>query len=79
MESLALIVSLIFLTVLFSGPLAVLSARSGASILGGLLGLLAVVSGTFWLRVAPIPIGLVGAASAAMGLYAISRVIRGID
>jgi len=76
---LAMLVAGIFCLVLTSGPLAVLFASSGMPIMGGLLGVLAVVSGVHWQATAPTGIGLLGAASAILGLVAIGRAFWGID
>lgn len=77
MADLAALVAAIFFTVLFSGPLAVLFASNGFPIMGGLLGVLAVVSGSHWMATAPSGIGLLGAASAILGLVAIGRAFWG--
>lgn len=77
MEDLALLVTAIFVTVLFSGPLAVLFASNGMPLLGGLLGVLAVVSGVHWQSVAPTGIGLLGSTSAILGVVAIGRAFWG--
>lgn len=77
MESLALLVAGIFAVVLFSGPLALLLSANGMPHLGGLLGVLAVVSGVHWLATAPAGVGLVGAASAVLGVAAIGRALWG--
>lgn len=77
MGDLAMLVAGIFLLVLISGPLAVLFASNGFPILGGLLGVLAVVSGARWQATAPAGVGLLGAASAILGLVAIGRAFWG--
>lgn len=78
MEDLARLVAIIFLTVLVSGPLALLLSWRGIPILGGLAGCLAVVSGLHWLATAPSPIGLLGASNAILGVAAIWLAVRGI-
>lgn len=77
MADLAALVAAIFFVVLFSGPLAVLFAANGFPIMGGLLGVLAVVSGVHWQATAPSGIGLLGAASAILGLVAVGRAFWG--
>jgi hypothetical protein len=79
MEDLAMLVAAIFVVVLISGPLAVLFASNGMPIMGGLLGVLAVLSGAHWQATAPSGVGLLGAASAILGLVAIGRACWGIE
>jgi hypothetical protein len=79
MADLAMLVAAIFVVVLISGPLAVLFASNGMPIMGGLLGVLAVLSGAHWQATAPSGVGLLGAASAILGLVAIGRAFWGID
>lgn len=77
MEDLALLVAALFALVLLTGPMAVLFASKGMPLMGVLLGGLAVVSGVHWANTAPAPIGLLGAASAILGVAAIGRVFWG--
>ena len=77
MSDLAVLVAAIFLTVLASGPLAVLFARSGFPVLGCLLGALAVISGWHWTSVAPWGVNFLGAASAVMGFLAVYWALAG--
>jgi hypothetical protein len=71
MSDLALLVAGIFLTVLISGPLAVVFARLRFPILATACGLLAIVSGVHWASTAPWGVGLIGAASALLGAAAL--------
>lgn len=79
MEDLAMMVSALFAVVLTSGPLAVLFASSRMPILGGLMGLLAVVSGLHLQASAPFGVGLLGVSSAILGMAAIGRACWGIN
>jgi drug/metabolite transporter (DMT)-like permease len=63
MESLALIVAIIFLFTVFTGPVALLLSWIRLRILAKLVGIFAAFSGAYWLTVAPFPantIGLIG-------------------
>lgn len=70
MASLALVVSLIFLVVLLSGPVAALFAVLRLPRLAILFGLAAAASGLWWAYVAPTSIGVVGLISFALGVLA---------
>jgi hypothetical protein len=60
MASLALLVSIIFLCVLLSGPLALLLRVLNFKILAIAVSIFAIFSGGYWLCLAPIPVSLLG-------------------
>lgn len=72
MASLALMVAIIFLSVLISGPISVLFRLLGLKILAIVFGLFAFVIGIHWCAVAPFPVSLIGGFSAILGAWSIS-------
>jgi hypothetical protein len=74
MASLAIIVSIIFLTVLVSGPIALLLSKAGFRVLGAFAGVFALLVGGYWLCVAPFPVSLIGGLSAVCGAMAINKI-----
>lgn len=73
MASLALVVSMIFLVVLLSGPVAALFAVLRLPRLAILFGLAAAASGLWWAYNAPTFIGVVGLISFALGAWAANK------
>lgn len=73
MASLALMVTIIFLTVFLSGPIALLLSFFGLSILATAFGILSVLTGFYWCCFAPFPISLAGGLSAILGIIAINK------
>jgi hypothetical protein len=76
MASLVLLVAIMFLVVLASGPLALLLASLGFKILAVLFAIVAILAGLNWILVAPLPISLAGALGVILGLGAIKIAIR---
>jgi hypothetical protein len=76
MASLVLLVAIMFLVVLASGPLALLLAGLGFKILAVLFAIVAILAGLNWILVAPLPISLAGALGVILGLGAIKIAIR---
>jgi hypothetical protein len=76
MASLVLLVVVMFLVVLASGPLALLLARLGFRILAVLFAIVAILSGANWLLVAPFPVSLAGLVGVVFGQYSIKIVVR---
>jgi len=74
MASLALMVSLIFLSVILSGPVSIALEKLGMPMLASVLAVLSIVSGLYWLCVTPFPISLAGALSAGCGMVTLSRI-----
>lgn len=77
MMTLALIAGLLVLVGCLSGPIAAVAARNGRPVLAVIFGVLAVLSGYHLYAVVPTAVGLLGLLSAAAGVYAIVRAIRG--
>jgi hypothetical protein len=76
MASLVLLVAIMFLVVLASGPLALLLAGLGFKILAVLFAIVAILAGLNWILVTPLPISLAGALGVILGLGAIKIAIR---
>lgn len=74
MASLALIVSIIFLTAVLSGPVALIISKAGFRVLGAILGVFALVVGGYWLCVAPFPVSLLGGLSVVCGAMAVNKI-----
>lgn len=68
MFSLALMVGLIFLVVLLSGPLSLFFLNFNCYMVSGILAGIAISFGVYWLLVAPFPVSIVGVMSAALGV-----------
>jgi|688.fasta_scaffold53998_9 hypothetical protein len=60
MQSLALMVTIIFLTTIFCGPISLLFLYFNFKIISLIFAVLSVVFGVFWLTVAPFPVSLLG-------------------
>lgn len=73
MASLALIVSLIFLAVILSGPLALTLYYFEFKILSIIMAAFAMLVGGFWLSVTPFPVSSIGLISFIMGAITISK------
>lgn len=73
MASLALLVSMIFLTVLLSGPISLVAGWVGLRWVSLFFGIVSVVAGLFWCSVAPFPVSVVGAISMIVGAFAIRK------
>lgn len=73
MASLALIVSLMFLSVMFSGPLSLVLNYLNMPFLAGTLGAFSIVFGAYRCCVAPFPVSAIGALSALCGVITISK------
>ena len=77
MESLALLVSAIVLSVAVSGVLAWTLTVNGFIYLGGLVGCLAVALGGMFVCTAVMPVALVGWLSVALGAWSVLQAWRG--
>ena len=74
MASLALMVALIFLVVILSGPLALIFSRLGLPFMTIFFGFASIVMGTYWCCVAPFPISILGLITAICGGVAIAKI-----
>lgn len=74
MASLALLVSLIFLSVILSGPLALLFCYLEMFWMTCIFSLFAIFIGTHWCCVAPFPISIIGGITALCGAYAFTKI-----
>lgn len=74
MESLALLVCILFLIVLLSGPLAILFCYLDMFWMTVIFSIFAVGVGAQWLIATPFPISIVGAISIVLGIYSIIRI-----
>lgn len=74
MESLALLVSLILLFVVVVGPVALLFSRMGFVAVGAIIGVIAILTGGYWVCVAPFPVSLIGLLGLACGLKALNKI-----
>ena len=74
MESLALMVSLVFLSVLFSGPISLVFCFFEMPLFCITFGLLAIGLGAFWCCVAPFPVSIIGVVSAFLGFVSLTRI-----
>jgi hypothetical protein len=73
MESLALLVCAMFLCILLSGPLALISCYFNFNFITILLALFAITSGTTWCFFAPFPFLLLGSIGIFCGVLAIQK------
>lgn len=73
MASLALIVSIIFLAVLLSGPVSLLLSFLNFPILATAFGIISILIGAYWCALAPFPVSLIGGLSAICGAIAINK------
>lgn len=73
MASLALMVAIIFLSVIFLGPLSLLLYKLNFKVLARIVALLAILIGAHWLSVAPFPVSLVGLISLFTGVSTIRK------
>lgn len=76
MESLALMVAIIFLSVLLSGPIALTFWYFNFKILAFLMAIICLALGCFWLSVAPFPTSVIGYLEAACGLFVIFKILN---
>lgn len=76
MESLALIVSILFLIVLLCGPISLLLSYLGFKILSLLFAILAIFAGIFWISVVPIPMSLIGILDLVCALIVIRSFLK---
>lgn len=60
MASLALMVAIIFLSVILIGPLSMLAGYFKLNFLSQMLGAIAIILGLYWMTVAPFPVSGVG-------------------
>lgn len=74
MASLALLVCLIFLSVLISGPLALVFCHLGLFWITIILSLFAIAGGAHWCCVAPFPISMIGIITALCGICALVKI-----
>ena len=74
MESLALLVSVILLLVVVVGPVALLFSRMGFVAVGAIIGVIAILTGGYWVCVAPFPVSLIGLLGLACGLKAMNKI-----
>lgn len=73
MASLALLVSLIFLTVLLLGPLSMILHRLGFRTFAAIVAVVAVLIGGYWTVTAPFPVSIIGGISVLTGLTTIRK------
>lgn len=73
MASLALLVSLIILTVMLLGPISMLLHRLGLRILAAVFAVLAVLIGGYWTVTAPFPVSILGGISVITGAMTIRK------
>ena len=74
MASLALMVAIIFLVVLLSGPLALIFSHLGLPFMTILFGFVSIVMGTYWCCLAPFPISILGLITAICGVLAVAKI-----
>lgn len=67
MASLALMVAIIFLIMISSGPLSILADYFKLNFISKTLGVIAITMGAYWLCVAPFPVSTLGFISIIMG------------
>lgn len=73
MESLALLVCLIFVIVAGAGPMALLLNKLGFVFLAIIVALFSILLGGWWLLVTPFPVSLIGGFAAICGAVVVSR------
>ena len=76
MESLALLVAIIFLIVAFSGIISLILSYLDFYYLSIILGIFAIISGLFWTFSTPIPICFIGTISAFCGIISLDKTIN---
>lgn len=74
MASLALLVSLIFLSILILGPLALIFSYFKMKILASIFGVLAILVGGYWCCFGPFPISIVGGVSLICGAVTLNKI-----
>jgi hypothetical protein len=74
MASLALLVCLIFLSILISGPLSIIFCHLGLFWLTIFASLFAIAGGAHWCCIAPFPVSMIGLVSGLCGLYSIIKI-----
>lgn len=67
MASLALMVAIIFLSVLVLGPMSLLLYKLNFKVLARLIAVFAILLGGYWISVAPFPVSLIGVISLITG------------
>jgi hypothetical protein len=73
MESLALMVSIIFLSVLLSGPISLILHFYGFRVLSLFSSFICILLGLFWISVVPFPISIIGYLQLICGLFVITK------
>lgn len=73
MASLALLVAVIFLAVILSGPVSLAAGLLGLRRFSVFAGIFSILSGLFWCLVAPFPVSMIGALSMFLGAFAIRK------
>jgi len=73
MASLALMVSLIFISVLLSGPVSLFFLYFNFYVLSAIFAVVAIILGIFWCLSTPFPISIVGMISLALGITTLTR------
>lgn len=76
MESLALIVALIFLTLISSGPLSLTLWYFNFKILAFISAVACLLLGGFWISVTPIPVSVIGYLEIMCGLFVIFKILN---
>ena len=76
MESLALIVAIIFLIVLLCGPISLLLSYFGFNMLSLIFAILAILAGIFWISVVPLPMSLIGVLDLVCALIVIRSFLK---
>jgi hypothetical protein len=76
MESLALLVSIIFFTIAFSGILSLIFNYFNLYYLSLFFALFAIISGFFWIFISPFPTCIIGIISAFCGILSLDKIIN---
>lgn len=74
MESLALMVAIIFLSVLISGPLSLIACYFNLFFITIIFAVISIIIGSYWCWVTPFPISSLGVVSAICGFLALSKI-----
>jgi hypothetical protein len=73
MASLALMVAVIFLVVILSGPISLIAGYLGLGFLSQSMGVISIIAGTYWIIIAPFPVSALGLVGIMMGAKSFFR------
>jgi hypothetical protein len=73
MASLALMVAIIFLTVLLSGVFALIASYFSFTFIAIFFAIISILSGAYWCVFSPFPVSLIGILSIVLGIIAIKN------